>query len=52
MALSDRILVMASHRITGELQRDAFSEERILSLAYQTIKSQPTALAKGMADHG
>ncbi|MDH2328389.1 sugar ABC transporter ATP-binding protein [Cereibacter sp. SYSU M97828] len=35
MALCDRILVMANHRITGELKRPEFSEENILRLAYQ-----------------
>ena len=33
MGLADRILVMAQGRITGELTRDAFSQERIMELA-------------------
>ena len=33
MGLADRILVMAGGRITGELNRDAFSQERIMELA-------------------
>ena len=33
MGLADRILVMAEGRITGELTRDAFSQERIMELA-------------------
>jgi ribose transport system ATP-binding protein len=32
--LSDRIMVMANHRIMGTLQRPDFSEEAILKLAY------------------
>ena len=52
MALSDRILVMANHSITGELKRDEFSEERILNLAYKTSKSQQHVSAQGMAAHG
>ena len=36
MALCDRILVVANHRITGEVARADFSEEGLLSLAYQT----------------
>jgi ABC-type sugar transport system ATPase subunit len=33
MGLADRILVMAGGRITGEVTRDAFSQERIMALA-------------------
>jgi ABC-type sugar transport system ATPase subunit len=33
MGLADRILVMAEGRMTGELTRDAFSQERIMELA-------------------
>ena len=33
LALSDRVLVMKSGRITGELNRDEANEERILALA-------------------
>ena len=33
MGLADRILVMAEGRITGELERDAFSQERIMEFA-------------------
>jgi L-arabinose transport system ATP-binding protein len=33
MGLADRILVMASGRIVGELSREEASEERILKLA-------------------
>ncbi len=33
MGLADRILVMAGGRITGELNRDAFTQERIMELA-------------------
>lgn len=36
MALCDRILVMASHTITGELARADFSEEQLLTYAYKT----------------
>jgi len=35
ITLCDRILVMSKHRITGELARANFSEERILNLAYR-----------------
>ncbi|MHA7774717.1 sugar ABC transporter ATP-binding protein [Roseibium sp. M-1] len=35
IGVSDRILVMARGRITGELERDAFSQERVLDLAAQ-----------------
>ncbi len=52
MALSDRILVMANQTITGELTREEFSEERILNLAYKTLKSQQHASEQGMAAHG
>lgn len=39
--LADRILVMANHRFTGELQRPDFSQEKILKLAYgQTISQE------------
>ncbi len=34
MTLSDRMLVMADHQISGSLNRSEFSEERILKLAY------------------
>ncbi|WBU55342.1 ATP-binding cassette domain-containing protein (plasmid) [Paracoccus sp. SCSIO 75233] len=36
MALCDRIVVMANHAITGELTRDEFSEEQLLTYAYKT----------------
>ncbi|MND98473.1 Galactose/methyl galactoside import ATP-binding protein MglA [compost metagenome] len=52
MALSDRILVMANHTITGELKREEFSEERVLNLAYKTSKPQLHASEQGMAAHG
>lgn len=35
MTLCDRIMVMSQHRIVGELPRADFSEERILTYAYQ-----------------
>jgi ribose transport system ATP-binding protein len=35
MTLCDRILVMSQHRIVGELQRPEFSQEKILTYAYQ-----------------
>jgi ribose transport system ATP-binding protein len=35
MTLCDRILVMSQHRVVGELQRPDFSEEKILTYAYQ-----------------
>ena len=35
MGLADRILVMAAGRLTGELQRADFSQERIMALASQ-----------------
>ncbi|MGO9356541.1 MAG: sugar ABC transporter ATP-binding protein [Xanthobacteraceae bacterium] len=38
MGLADRILVMAGGRITGELNRDAFSQERIMALATPTTE--------------
>ncbi|MDD7911599.1 sugar ABC transporter ATP-binding protein [Pseudovibrio exalbescens] len=34
MTLADRILVLAEHEVQGELQRNEFSEENILKLAY------------------
>jgi ribose transport system ATP-binding protein len=34
MVICDRILVLSRGRLVGELQRDEFDEERILSLAY------------------
>ncbi|MGL4405155.1 MAG: sugar ABC transporter ATP-binding protein [Notoacmeibacter sp.] len=35
MTLCDRIIVMSQHRIAGELQRAEFSQEKILTYAYQ-----------------
>jgi ribose transport system ATP-binding protein len=35
MALCDRILVMSQHRIVGELKRSEFSQEKILTFAYE-----------------
>jgi ribose transport system ATP-binding protein len=35
MTLCDRILVMSQHRIVGELQRSEFSQEKILTYAYE-----------------
>ena len=35
MGIYDRILVFSAGRITGEVLRKDFSQERILSLAYQ-----------------
>jgi ABC-type sugar transport system ATPase subunit len=35
MGLADRILVMAAGRLTGELPREAFSQEKIMELASQ-----------------
>ena len=40
MTLCDRILVMSQHRIVGELQRPEFSEETILTYAYQGERRQ------------
>jgi ribose transport system ATP-binding protein len=34
MVLCDRILVLSRGRLVGELHRNEFDEERILSLAY------------------
>jgi ribose transport system ATP-binding protein len=34
MTLCDRIMVLSNHQISGELNRDAFSEEALLKLAY------------------
>jgi ribose transport system ATP-binding protein len=34
MVLCDRILVLSRGRLVGELRRNEFDEERILSLAY------------------
>lgn len=36
MGLADRILVMAEGRVTGELDRDAFTQERIMEFATPT----------------
>ncbi|WP_284757250.1 sugar ABC transporter ATP-binding protein [Agrobacterium sp. fls2-241-TYG-188a] len=35
MTLCDRILVMSQHRVVGEVARPEFSEEKILTYAYQ-----------------
>ena len=35
MGLADRILVMAEGRVTGELERSEFSQERIMTYAAQ-----------------
>jgi ribose transport system ATP-binding protein len=40
MTLCDRIMVMSQHRIVGTLARAEFSEERILTYAYQGEKRQ------------
>ncbi len=39
ITLCDRILVMSNHRIAGELERQDFSEERILNFAYKDERS-------------
>ena len=41
MGLADRILVMAEGRVTGELTRDAFSQERIMELATPSNEVRP-----------
>lgn len=40
MTLCDRILVMSQHRIVGELQRSEFSQEKILTYAYEGEKKK------------
>ncbi len=40
MALCDRILVMSQHRIVGELERPEFSQEKILTYAYEGEKKK------------
>ena len=35
MGLSDRVLVMAGGRLTGELTREEFSQEQIMTYAAQ-----------------
>jgi ribose transport system ATP-binding protein len=40
MTLCDRIMVMSQHRIVGELSRADFSEEKILTYAYQGERRQ------------
>ncbi len=40
MTLCDRILVMSHHRIVGELQRSEFSQEKILTYAYEGEKKK------------
>lgn len=40
MTLCDRILVMSQHRIVGELQRSEFSQEKILTYAYESEKKK------------
>jgi ribose transport system ATP-binding protein len=40
MTLCDRIMVMSQHRIVGTLARAEFSEEKILTYAYQGEKRQ------------
>jgi ribose transport system ATP-binding protein len=42
MALCDRILVLWRGRLAGEVQRDDFSEERILALSAVNPTDQPT----------
>ncbi len=39
ITLCDRILVMAKHRIAGEVARADFSEQRILNLAYKNERA-------------
>ncbi|MEO9779949.1 MAG: sugar ABC transporter ATP-binding protein [Sedimentitalea sp.] len=46
-ALSDRILVMANHRIAGTLDRGEFSEEKILRLAYGQATPTDNTTHKG-----
>lgn len=43
ITLSDRILVLCEGRLTGELFREAFSEQRIMELATGGRKSVPVA---------
>ena len=38
IGISDRIIVMCEGRITGELDKKDFSQEKILSLATQTME--------------
>lgn len=45
ITLTDRVLVMAGHRIQGALERADYSEERILKLAYGQHETQQRKLA-------
>jgi L-arabinose transport system ATP-binding protein len=47
LALSDRVLVMQSGRITGELSREDATEERILQLAMSDELVDAAAARKG-----
>jgi ABC-type sugar transport system ATPase subunit len=38
IGISDRIAVMCEGRITGELMKEEFSQEKILKLATQTLE--------------
>jgi len=51
MGVCHRILVFSNGRITGEVQRSEFSQERILSLAYQEYLRTARSPASGPAAH-
>jgi ribose transport system ATP-binding protein len=44
MGMCDRILVLSKGQLAGEVGREAFDEEHILSLAYQEYMSLPARL--------
>ena len=52
MGVCHRILVFSNGRITGEVQRAEFGQERILSLAYQEyVRDRITQAGPGSTAH-
>jgi len=49
MGVCHRILVFSNGRVTGEVQRSEFSQEKILSLAYQEFLRSPAGAAYSAA---
>ncbi len=46
LSMSDRVVVMCDGRVTGELQRDEFDQEKILSLGMTKMKKSKTGRAQ------
>ena len=38
MGMSDRILVLSNHRVSGEIRKEEFSEERLATLQFKYMQ--------------